>query len=150
MTLVRPDSHGIPRWMMATLREAAWAPILVILVYILAARVLDLFQPFPQLDIPMHLAGGMAMSFFFYRAARIGSRLGLLERRERGKDAVLVLVLTLGAALLWELGEFLSDRLYGTHEQLGLEDTITDVLVGLLGGGVMLALVASVPSRRRR
>ncbi len=149
-TLENPVRSNTQRWLIRTFREAAWAPILVLLVYVVTAFILDLFQPFPQLDIPMHLAGGMATSFFLYRAMRIGARLGVLRNRKRTTVAMLVFGLTLVIALLWELAEYGSDRLYGTHEQLGPEDTITDILVGMMGSATLLTMVSSIPPKRRR
>jgi hypothetical protein len=149
-TLEDPGRSNIQRWIYRTLREAGWAPLLVLLVYIVTARVLDLFQPFPHLDIPMHLAGGMAASYFFYRALRIGARLGVLRRRDRLGTATIVFGLTLAVALLWEIAEAMSDRLYGTREQLGPWDTITDVLVGMVGSVALLTLVSSTTTNRDR
>jgi hypothetical protein len=149
-TLEDPGRSDTQGWIYRTLREAGWAPLLVLLVYFVTARVLDLFQPFPNLDIPMHFAGGMAASYFFYRAMRIGARLGVLRRRDRMGTAFIVFGLTLAVALLWEFGEALSDRLYGTHEQLGPWDTITDVLVGMVGSVALLTLMSSSAAKRNR
>jgi hypothetical protein len=145
-----PGRSNIQRWISRTLLEAGWAPLLVLLVYVVTARVLDLFEPFPDLDIPMHLAGGMAASYFFYRAMRIGAHLGVLRGRERMATASIVFGLTVAVALLWELAEAMSDRLYGTREQLGPWDTTTDVLVGMVGSVALLTLVSSIPTKRDR
>ena len=40
--------------------------------------------------------------------------------------------------------EFFSDRLFGTHAQLGLEDTLLDMALGVAGG---LAYLASAYQR---
>lgn len=136
------------KWVSVTFREAGWAPLLVFLVYLLAAGVFDLFAAFPRLDFPMHFAGGMAAAFFISRGLQAGWRLWNRAPPSARAETVILLSLTLVVALLWELAEFSSDRLFGTHEQLGLNDTLRDILAGMLGALVFVAM-PSVFSRRR-
>lgn len=101
-------------WLLRTLRRAAWAPILVFGIHVLTARVLGLYRPAEELDL-------------FGRPSLI-------------VYVVTVLALTCSTTVFWEFAEFLTDRFFGTHMQNGLEDTLGDMLVGLLGG---LAFVAT-------
>jgi hypothetical protein len=59
---------------------------------------------------------------------------GLLPEAIRlptGLTPSLVIVgLTIGVALLWELGEYASDVFYGTHIQESVVDTVADVALG--------------------
>ena len=127
------------------LREAAWAPALVLVVYLVTARVLHLFTAFPDLDIPMHLVGGIGAAFFFLRSLQVLSRGEILGKPNRLAIRLLAFSLTAVAAIAWELAEFASDRLLGTHEQLGLEDTMVDLVLGGLGA---LLLVWALPEAR--
>ncbi len=133
------------RFAVQILREAAWAPALVLVVYLLTARVLHLFTSFPDLDIPMHLVGGMGAAFFFLRSLQVLSRGEILGKPNRLAIRLLAFSLTSVAAIAWELAEFASDRLLGTHEQLGLEDTMVDLVMGGLGA---LLLVWLLPAMR--
>jgi uncharacterized membrane protein YjdF len=127
-------------WIGGTLRQAGWAPLLVFLVYLVTAFVLDLFDVLPRLDLAMHFAGGLATAFFISRALAVHQQLWPSRQLSSRREAALVLVLTLAVALLWELAEFTSDRLFGTQEQLGSADTLRDLLAGFLGAIVYLAL----------
>ncbi len=121
-----------------TLRRAGWAPCLVFAAHLLAVGVFAGYERFPPLDVPMHLLGGAAIAFFFgtgYRAAR--SR-GLLGQPAAGLCFVLVFALAASAAVFWEFAELLSDRFFGTRTQLGLEDTLLDMLLGCIGSVVYL------------
>lgn len=122
------------------LREAAWAPALVLAVYLLTARVFHLFTAYPDLDIPMHFAGGLAAAFFFQRCLQLASRFKVLGKPNRLAHLLLAFSLTCVAAVAWEFAEYASDRFLGTHEQLGLDDTMGDLLMGILGSVVLLWL----------
>ena len=122
------------------IREAAWAPALVLAVYLLTARVLHLFAAYPDLDIPMHFVGGLGSAYFFLRSLQVVSRLEALGKPNRLAHRLLAFSLTCVAAVTWEFAEYASDQLLGSHEQLGLEDTMGDLLLGILGGLVLLSL----------
>jgi hypothetical protein len=49
-------------------------------------------------------------------------------------------------AVCWEFAEYASDRLQGTHLNLGVEDTLHDLLMGMLGG-LAFVVGAAVSSR---
>ena len=53
---------------------------------------------------------------------------------------VLAFVCTVSATILWEVFEFLSDRLLGTHLPHGLGDTSSDIFFSLAGGVAYLVL----------
>ena len=140
---IEPGRQGTGKtaaWIGGTLREAGWAPLLVLLVYVITAFIFNLFEVLPRLDLAMHFAGGLAAAYFFRRALAIRQRLWASHPLSSRREAVLVLVLTLAVALLWELAEFTSDRLFGTHEQLGTADTLRDLLAGMLGAIAYLGL----------
>ncbi|HRQ24398.1 MAG TPA: hypothetical protein PLF42_13300, partial [Anaerolineales bacterium] len=56
-------------WLLATLRETAWAPLGVFGFY-LVGLVFDWYDRFPPLDIPTHFMGGVAITFFFRSAIK--------------------------------------------------------------------------------
>ena len=128
----------LARWTAATTREAAWAPSLVFLVHVVAYLGFDAYKAYPPLDLPMHFLGGVVIAFFFHRASINASRLGLLGPYHAVTHALLVISLTCSAAVLWEFAEWTYDRAFGTHHQLGLDDTLLDMLLGILGGAAFL------------
>jgi hypothetical protein len=75
---------------------------------------------------------------------------GLVEAlRRRIRDPLKVALLALSGVvaltLIWELGEYLGDRLQGTSLQPSVGDSLEDILVGSTGGliGITLASVAA-------
>lgn len=134
------DKH-LANWISATLRESAWAPLSVILFY-LVGRALGLYELFPPLDIPSHFVGGVAITYFYRSAIRNSQEIvGVIHP---AIQILLAFTATGTTIILWEFYENLFDFFFGTHMVRGLEDTILDMLVGLLG-----ALALSSFYRRR-
>lgn len=57
-------------------------------------------------------------------------------------QATLVIAIGGSTALLWEIAEFISDTYFGTHAQITNADTMTDMINGLAGATLVIALVA--------
>ena len=55
------SKQQLVNWVRVTLRQAAWAPLSIIVFYVIALA-LNLFDLFPLLDIPSHLLGGAAIT----------------------------------------------------------------------------------------
>lgn len=123
------------------MKEAAWAPLGIIGFYIFALA-LELFDLYPQLDIPTHLAGGMAITYFYRSAIRNSQT--LLGDIPKPIQVLFAFTATGTTAILWEFYENALDYFFGTHKVRGLQDTIVDLLLGLLG-----ALVFSLLYKRR-
>jgi len=82
---------------------------------------------------------------------RIASSQGIIGPYHPITHHVLVLALTCVATVGWEFAEFLCDRFFGTHAQLGLADTLGDMLLGICGGTALLVampLVSKGPIKR--
>jgi hypothetical protein len=127
--------------MLVTFRESAWAPLSIFGFYLIGLA-LDLFDLFPPLDIPSHLLGGVAITYF-YRSS--------IKNSQNIVGDIPILIQTLFAftctgttIILWEFYENLLDFFFGTHVVRGLEDTILDMFLGLMG-----ALVLSLFYKRR-
>ena len=125
-------------WLVVALVEAGWAPLGVFGLHVVASRVFFLYVAYPPTDIAMHGLGGMAIAYFFRRAAHRASQAGAIGTLNRAGLGAMVFGLTCAAAVFWEFAEYLSDRYLGTKAQLGLEDTLGDMLVGIVGGGAFL------------
>jgi hypothetical protein len=126
------------RWIAQTFREAAWAPVLVFCLFLVAARVFQLYLHYPWADVPTHFLGGSAMAFFFWRA--VASARTIAGLATSLNPAALALGGTAGTAILWEVLEFLSDHFLGTRLQHGIGDTVADLVFGLAGGAAYLLL----------
>ena len=94
------------------------------------------------MDIPTHFMGGVSITYFFRSAIRN-------SQTYFGDIPPLIQILfaftcTGTTIILWEFYENAFDALFGTTMVRGLEDTITDMFIGLTG-----ALVFSLVYRRR-
>jgi len=126
-------------WFIVALLETGWAPAAVFVLHVLASRVFMLYIAYPDLDIPMHVLGGVAIALFFWRAVILASGADVIGSVNRTGVGVIVFGLTCAAAVFWEFAEYLSDRYLGTRAQLGLDDTLGDMLSGIVGGTVFIA-----------
>ena len=128
-------------WVVATLREAAWAPLSVFGFYVLGLTF-HLFKLFPAIDIPTHFLGGVVITYFYRSAIRHSQK--FVGEIPLAVQVLFAFTCTGTTTILWEFYENILDFFFGTHMVRGLEDTIIDLFLGLLG-----ALVLSVTYRRR-
>jgi len=131
----------LKNWIFSTLKESAWAPLGIFGFYVVG-RMLELFKLFPPLDIPTHFTGGMAITYFYrsiiWNSQKIAGDIPLPIQ------ILFAFTCTGTTAILWEFYENLADHFLHTSMVRGLEDTITDLFVGLMG-----ALALSLFYRRR-
>lgn len=114
-------------------RQAGWV-LAAVFGFHAVISLSGAYHRYPALDIPMHIAGGAAIAFFFDRCfIRLVRSEVSLQIVNIARNLV-VFALTVTAATFWEFGEFLFDRAFGTHTQAGLEDTLLDMRLGIIGG----------------
>jgi hypothetical protein len=128
-------------WAIKTLKESAWAPLSVVGFYLLGLAF-HLFDKIPQMDIPTHFFGGVAITYFYRSAIRNSQKIA-------GDIPFPIQILfaftcTGTTVVLWEFYENIMDHFFGFHMVLGLGDTIKDMSMGLLG-----ALVLSLFYKRK-
>ena len=134
-------SKEVVAWVIDTLREAAWAPIVVFLFY-LVARSLQLFVYFPPLDIPTHFMGGVVITYFYRVAIRNAQR--LVGEIPFPIQVLFAFTCTGTTTIFWEFYENISDYFFHSQMVRGVTDTVVDLFVGLLG-----ALAVSLLYRRQ-
>lgn len=135
------NRQQLTTWVFDTLREAAWAPLSVLGIYALGLTF-HVFKLFPPLDIPVHLLGGVVITYFYRSAIRHAQK--FVGEIPYPVQVLLAFTSTGTTTILWEFYENIVDFFAGTHMVRGLQDTIVDLFVGLMGG-----LVLSVFYRRR-
>ncbi|WP_165070730.1 hypothetical protein [Paludisphaera rhizosphaerae] len=136
-------------WIVMTTRDAAWAPSLVFLAHAVASLGFHAYQRWPSLDIPMHFLGGVVICYFYHRASINASAVGLLGPFHRVTHVILVFALVATTTVFWEFAEYISDQVFGTHAQVDLEDTLLDMLLGIVGGVVFLTANSALRPARR-
>jgi len=124
----------LTEWILATLRESAWAPLGVIGFY-LAGLAFDWFDLFPPLDIPTHFMGGIAITYF-YRAAIHHSQ-KIVGEIPLPVQVLLGFTCTGTTIVFWEFYENSLDFLFHAHNVLGVADTVKDMFFGLFGALVL-------------
>ena len=127
-------------WILTSFKYGAWAPILVFTSHCVAIFVFNIYRYFPWFDIPMHFVGGMAITYFF-----IESVLSAYNHKFLGKPSIitiilLIFLLTSTTTIFWEFTEWGADAFLGMHTQAGLDDTLLDMLLGMLGGLLAIGL----------
>jgi hypothetical protein len=125
------------------LREALWAPLLIVLASLALGRVLAA----QDLWWLMHVLGGAAVAFCYLRATRIAG--ALLGDLRIGTRYVLAFTAACSTALAWEMLEFTSDQFFGTDLQEGEMDTMSDLLLSVAGAAAYLAWHALIASGHR-
>ena len=125
-------------WVLRTLYQAAWAPLLVLALFAIASQAFDAYQRFPALDMPTHFAGGAVIAFFMRRASANAEI--VLGEIPTSIHCALSLWGTAFAAIAWEIFEILSDRFLGTHMVHGIGDTVLDFILGMAGAALVLVL----------
>jgi polyferredoxin len=134
-------------WSIEAVRRGGLPAIALFGFHVIASRGFNAYVHFPPLDIPMHFLGGVVIAYFFHRASLAATSHGIIGPFHRVTHTVLVFALTCMATVFWEFAEFLSDHFFGTHAQLGLDDTLFDMLLGI-SGGIALLVVTSFAAAR--
>lgn len=121
-------------WVRQSIRWHGWVPIAFFSAHVVATKAFDAYLHLPWLDLPMHFFGGVAIAYFFSCSLRSPLATLVLGRISTFGACLLILAGTCSATVVWEFAEWVTDALGITQAQLGLEDTLLDMLLGLLGG----------------
>ena len=135
---VRRKQTKMLRCLLKALRESGWAPFLVFIFYVVAAKVFDAYLRFPNLDMPTHFLGGAAITYFYFTSLRELQH--VLGRIPISILAIAAFGLTAVTAVVWEFLEYGSDLIFGTKMNLGVPDTLSDLFFGLFGGFVVASV----------
>ena len=115
----------------------------VFLAHEVCAHVVHGYRLWPPVDIPMHFFGGVAIAYFAAGTVSAFADHKIIQRPDPLVHLTLVFALACTAAVFWELAEWTADHTIGTTCQVGLDDTILDLLMGVLGGAVFMAILAA-------
>jgi hypothetical protein len=136
----RAHEECMAGWAGKALRQAGWAPASLFVLYVGAAQLLDVYTLYPWLDIPSHITGGAAIAYFSLACVRAAQ--ASVGRIPLPVQFATALGLAAIAAIAWEVAESCMDAAFGTRLSLGADDTIHDLVFGLLGASVMIACAA--------
>ena len=120
-------------WILRSVRAAGWAPLVVFGLHAVVS-VTGAYGVVPMIDIPMHLAGGAAIAFFWRCAAELAVEVGMLGQPNRVALSALVLGGTCAAAVFWEFAEWGHDQFFVALDARGYHDTLLDLALSVVGG----------------
>jgi hypothetical protein len=132
---------SLQHWFIQTFKHYAWAPGSIFLFHVIASKGFDAYYHFPGLDIPMHFFGGVAIAYFCYGSFINAKRFELLGNPNKFVEIITIFSLASTSTIFWEFAEYISDHLFGTHMQGGLEDTLLDMLLGMCGGLLLISII---------
>ena len=132
------NAKAMRMWVLVSIRQTGWVPILFFLLHILVSKGFEAYLHLPWLDIPMHFFGGVAITYFLWHSLRNPKAEDALGPRTLQADTLLA-ALGVGTTIaIWEFAEWSTDALGFTDAQVGLDDTMLDMFLGLTGGWLYL------------
>lgn len=106
--------------------------------------VLSMYYTIPLYDKFAHFVSSVLVAFIAFAAIYILDEYWDGLHMDRRAMAFVVIVSTMAFGVVWEFIEWGSDLIFGTHEQWGLADTMTDLFVDTIGGILMAFFGASL------
>jgi len=117
---------------------AVWFPALVFIVNLIG-WFLKCYDLWPAFDIPMHILGGISITYFFWKTISILETRKIILPIQGIIKVIFIFSLTCTITVLWEFAEFTLDHIIAHNVQLGLDDTLLDMLLGIVGAIIFLA-----------
>ena len=113
---------------------------MVLLLHMILFAV-GLYRTIPGLDMATHSLGGIAITYCFWQVVAILRQHAFVEPVEAPVAPILLFALATTSAVLWEFAEFTLDSYLGTHIQIDLTDTMSDLAFGMLGSLIVLLVI---------
>ena len=121
-------------------------PFIVLLVHV-AATILEWYEAVWWLDKPLHLLGGIAVGISSYYLIVYFINNDKLQVNWKPLLLLAIFAATALSAVSWEFMEFYLDQQVHIVMQPSVYDTITDLIMGMLGGmtsGTILTYIAKL------
>ncbi len=126
----------------------------VLVAHIILGEGLGLYHKFPYYDKILHLSNSIGIAIFVFMA---GYALYFASRPNLSITFAIITVFlcTLGIGALWEIIEYIGDRIFGFHSQGSpidppLVDTMKDLIYDMLGGALGAVSTAIFIKREQR
>ena len=121
-------------------------PIIILLLLHTTFVFLNVYS-ISHVDSVMHVLGGIALAILV--SGMLAQTIENGWCPDPGVIITLVMVISLvtTGAVCWEVYEWISDRFFGTHFQVDLDDTMKDLVLGLLGGTAYCVVIWLKPYR---
>jgi len=130
-----------------TIYKIVIGPFAVAIFHIIAT-VVGWYEMFWWFDIPMHFLGGVVTAYSSYAMLRYFESKGQYKVTWKPLHILLLLGLVSMTAVSWEFMEYAFDLFFQTHMQAGIMDTLKDICMGLIGGGLVALVTTYLPSKK--
>ena len=101
-----------------------------VVLHSIFGQFLDFYEKFPFWDELLHFYGSMVITFFFF--CTISRKSKFWDVQDKGR-ILLSFLLGVFSGVLWEIAEFITDKLFAYTTQHSLDDTMCDLIVDCLG-----------------
>ncbi len=118
-----------------------YPPAVVFFLHIMLGGYFRFYLIFPNFDIPMHFLGGMSIGITGVLLLRLAQKEGWMNIKKKIISLFLILCFVALSATLWEFLEWIGDFYLQTRMQEGLNDTMGDMFLGLIGGLISTVLL---------
>lgn len=115
-------------------------PAFVFLLNLIFAYVLNFYDIFLWIDIPVHFLGGLAVGHMFILFFNFFEKKNLIKIKSELIFFILLISLVCFMGVLWEFYEFLMINLFGCKWQEEVANVLLDLFMGIFGGGVSFVL----------
>ena len=116
-------------------------PAVVVALDAILSLGFDAYTLAPALDIPMHFVGGVAIAYTLNGFLALAEDASLIHVAHSAIRVLLVVCFVNAAATGWEFLEFVAGWNFGAKSQKYLANTLSDMLFGILGGGLFVVVL---------
>jgi hypothetical protein len=148
----------IPAWLARSHRARIPAELELLLLWLIIAdltigRLGNVYDLLPWYDKALHFSDAFLIAMIAFVVVYLLHFVGH-SQRNAWIDAIVILLITLGLGALWEIGEYLADRLLGRATQGSpqmspLDDTMFDLMLDGMGG-LVAAITGPIYMRHSR
>lgn len=136
------SNNNFYQWIICSIRKGIWPPLVLFTIHMAAYFLFDIYDYFVSFDIPMHYLGGVCITYFYIQTVICAKEYNLIGRPSSTVIILLIFLLTCTTTIFWEFAEWSMDEFLHTTTQVSLDDTLLDMLLGILGGISLLAIYA--------
>lgn len=109
-------------------------PAAVLAAHGIASTILNLYNHYPNADIPFHFIGGFSITYTATQILAYLEKEEMIARLNGVVFLVLIVSLTAAATVFWEFAEFGADQLLRTNVQVSIANIMQDQFMGICGG----------------
>ena len=127
----------------------AFLDFLITLALLLHQRgvAFNLYDKFPYYDVVLHSFSSIVLSTLLILTFYLLERNSPNLKMSYGFIALLGIVFTMALGVVWEIGEFTIDQLFGYHTQPSLADTMEDLILDTISS-TFVAILAYISMKR--